>query len=155
MYEIKIGEGVGDIRLGMQMDDVRRLFDDLQTVTETPYGYPCEMTYDYNDEFQIYYDQSGCVNFIMCLDVEALSMDGEKFTENNSVWGLYQWVHRKDPEVTVQSDGFYSDALGFGVTLGEEEPLEFCGGERLFDIIDSVQITVKDFWKNEPKGNDE
>lgn len=155
MYEIKIGESVGDVKLGMHKEQVRRLFDDLQEFKETPYGYPYEVTYDSNDSFQFSYDKSGCVDFIMCLDVQKLTMDGESFAENNSVWGLYQWVHKKDPEVNVQSDGFYSDALGFGVTLGEEEQLGFCGGERLFDIIDSVQITVKDFWKNEPHTNNE
>ena len=155
MYEIKIGEGVGDVKLGMHMDDVRRLFDDLQELRETPYGYPYEVTYDYNDEFQFSYDKSGCVDFIICLDVQKLTMDGENFIENNTVWGLFQWVHKQDPGVVVESDGFYSDALGFGVTLGEEEELEYCGTDRLFDIIDSVQITVKDFWKNEPKPADD
>ncbi|MBP1538216.1 MAG: hypothetical protein ILA17_10130 [Ruminococcus sp.] len=155
MYEVKIGEGVGDVKLGMHMDDVRRLFDDLKEYKETPYGYPYEVTYDSNDTFQISYDQSGCVDFIICTDVEKLTMDGESFTGNNSLWGLFQWVHKRDPQVEISSDGFCSDALGFGVTLGEEEQLEFCGTQRLFDIIDSIQITVKDFWKNEPKPDDE
>ncbi len=44
MFDIKLGEGVGDIKLGMHMHDVRALFDDLQTVTDTPYGYPYEVT---------------------------------------------------------------------------------------------------------------
>ena len=155
MYEVKIGEGVGDVKLGMHMDDVRRLFDDLKEYKETPYGYPYEVTYDSNDTFQISYDQSGCVDFIICTDVEKLTMDGESFTENNSLWGLFQWVYKRDPQVEISSDGFCSDALGLGVTLGEEEQLEFCGTQRLFDIIDSIQITVKDFWKNEPKPDDE
>ena len=43
----------------------------------------------------------------------------------------------------------------YEVKIGEEEQLEFCGTQRLFDIIDSIQITVKDFWKNEPKPDDE
>ncbi len=155
MYEVKIGEGVGDVKLGMHMDDVRRLFDDLKEYKETPYGYPYEVTYDSNDTFQISYDQSGCVDFIICTDVEKLTMDGESFTENNSLWGLFQWVYKRDPQVEISSDGFCSDALGLGVTLGEQEQLEFCGAQRLFDIIDSIQITVKDFWKNEPKPDDE
>jgi len=155
MYEVKIGEGVGDVKLGMHMDDVRRLFDDLKEYKETPYGYPYEVTYDSNDTFQISYDQSGCVDFINCTDVEKLTMDSESFTENNSLWGLFQWVYKRDPQVEISSDGFCSDALGLGVTLGEEEQLEFCGTQRLFDIIDSIQITVKDFWKNEPKPDDE
>jgi len=155
MYELKIGEGIGDIKLGMPMNEVRKLFDDLDETTETPYGYPYEVTYDSNDTFQIYYDCNGCVDFIMCFDVSQLTMDGDDFVENNSVWGLFQWVYKKDPDVRIESDGFCSDALGFGVTLGGEEPLEFCGRERLFDIIDSVQVTVKDYWKNEPKPSDD
>lgn len=155
MFDIKLGEGVGDIKLGMHMHDVRALFDDLKEYKETPYGYPYEVTYDSNDTFQISYDQSGCVDFINCTDVEKLSMDGEKFTENNSLWGLFRWVQKQDPDVKTDSDGFCSDALGFGVTLGDCEPLEYCCGERLFDMIECVQLTVKDFWKNEPHPDDD
>ena len=46
-----IGEGIGDVKLGMPLDKIRKLFDDLEENTKTLYRYPYEVTYVKRDCF--------------------------------------------------------------------------------------------------------
>ncbi len=140
-YEIKIGIGVGDIKLGMNRQDVKLLFDDFKEYKEVPYGYDREVISDYNDDFMVYYDVQNNVNFILCTNPENFELNGNKLTDY-TLEELYSIVKEMDPEVDITDEGFTSDNLGFGISI------EIDDDEN--EAIESVQIAVRDFWKNEP-----
>ena len=60
-YEIKLGEAIGDIKIGMPRSEVKKLFKNLKEWTELPYGYTHVIQYDINDDFQIVYDEDNCL----------------------------------------------------------------------------------------------
>ena len=140
-YEIKIRIGVGDIKLGMNRQDIKLLFDDFKECKEVPYGYDREVISDYNDDFMVYYDVQNNVNFILCTNPENLEFNGNKLIDY-TLEELYSIVKEMDSDVDITDEGFTSDNLGFGIST------EIDDDEN--EAIESVQIAVKDFWKNEP-----
>lgn len=145
MYEILIGESIGNVKLGMTREQVAVLFENLEEVVERPFGYDFDVIFNYTDDFIISYDRSGLVNFICCTSPGKLTLKHSKV----SLWQLFYYTKSLDADLDIDKLGFISNLLGFGVSvnsIGEEK-----GNEIIYDAIESVQVAVSDFWKNEPK----
>ena len=141
LYEIKIGEAIGKAKIGMKRDEVRSLFDDLEEWRETPYGYDHEVVYDSNDEFQIYYDENDCVNFILCTAMDEMSMDGKKLNEDLFYDDLLAAAQELTSDIVEDEVGFTSNQLGFGACAyyDEDEPDDVVQ-------VENVQVAVKNYW---------
>ena len=142
MHELKIGKSIGKVALGMKRSEVQQLFDDLTEDREIPFGSEQEIVSDSNDEFMISYNGEECVDFILCMVPDQLEIDGESL-KSCTVWSLYAQLKDLDPDMEMDSEGFISNLLGFGVST------ETCYDEedRAYDLIQSVQVAVKDYWK--------
>ncbi|MBR5230628.1 MAG: hypothetical protein IKW00_00070 [Clostridia bacterium] len=142
MYELKIGRSIGKVALGMKRCEVQQLFDDLTEDREIPFGCEQEIVSDSNSEFVISYNGDECVDFILCMVPDKLELQGESL-KDYTVWSLYTRLKELDPDMETDSEGFISNLLGFGIsteTCYDEE-------ERAYDLIQSVQVAVKDYWK--------
>ena len=144
-YAITMGKSVGNIRLGMSREEVQSLLSDLKEWVEKPYGYDREVLSDFNDDFMISYDENNNVDFILCTNPQSVSLNDYLISEY-SVWELYAVIRDLTDDTEVDETGFLSNSLGFGMTVSGETAED----GSPYDVIDSVQVAVKDFWKNEP-----
>jgi len=144
MYELKIGEGIGQIRLGMNRSEVLTVFNDLTEQREIPYGYDREIVSDCNADFMIYYDAEDRVEFILCISPEKVEYCGRALSDH-TIWGLYVKLKEEDAAIDADGEGFVSNHLGFGISI------ETCydENERAYDLIQSVQVAVKNYWNSE------
>ena len=144
-HEIVIGKSVGKIKLGMPRQEVRSIYADFVEHRETPYGYDCEVISDCNDDFQIFYDENGAVEFILCMSPEKLIMNGQRLNKDVVYQDLLHIV-KKSNDVDEDEEGFTCDSLGFGVCFTEDDDGTI--------LIESVQIVKKIFGKmslNKPR----
>ena len=126
----------------MTRQEVYGMYNDLVECKETPFGYDHEMIYDYNDDFQIFYDKDGLVEFILCMNPEKMVIYGKHLNEEITYQDLLN-IAKKAHDVDEDNEGFTCDSLGFGVCFTEND--------NGILLIDNVQVVKKDFWKNEPR----
>lgn len=141
IYEIIIGEAIGNIKIGMKRDEVKQLLADLDEYKEIPFGYTDEVVYDCNEDFQIMYDKNDCVNFILCTSPEKLSLADKMLNTDISYDDILSIAKHSATDVDEDGVGFVSNRLGFGVCFDTEDDEQV--------RIESVQIAAKDFWKDE------
>ncbi|MBQ0065646.1 MAG: hypothetical protein KBT48_07750 [Firmicutes bacterium] len=139
IYEIKLGEAIGDIKIGMPRSEVKALFKNLKEWTELPYGYTHVIQYDINDDFQIVYDENNCVSFILCTSPEKTTLNGKSIGEYTYI-DLLSEIQQLDDCLEEDGEGFVSNALGFGANIGMDDEKEY---------VESIQVAVKNFWESE------
>ncbi len=141
MYEIIIGKAIGNVRIGMKRDEVRKLFDNLEEWRETPYGFDYEVVYDSNDEFQIYYDQNDCVNFVLCTAMDDMSLDGKVLNDELFYDDILENAKEMASDIEEDEVGFTSNQLGFGACAYYDED-----EEDEVARVESIQVAVKNYW---------
>lgn len=137
MYELILGESLGNIKIGMSREDVKKVLGNYDSWTETPFGYDHEVIYDRNDDFMISYDMDGVVSYINCDKIEKIAYLGKPlstYTYNE----FLSMISKLDSNMEIDEYGFISDTLGFGVCI------EFNDEDEAY--IDNIQVVKKGFW---------
>lgn len=140
MYELLLGESLGNIKIGMKQEDVKIILGNCESWIETPYGYNREVKYDSNDDFIITYDIDGIVNYINCQKIEKIMYCGKPLS-------LYTYreflsiISELDTNMEEDEYGFTSDTLGLGVCIEYNDE-----GEA---YLDNIQVVKKGFWQED------
>lgn len=137
MYELLLGESLGDIKIGMKRENVKNILGNYESWIETPYGYDHEVKYDRNDDFMISYDMDGVVNYINCYNIEKIAYRGKSLS-SYTYRELLSIISELDSSIEKDEYGFISDTLGFGVCI------EFNDEDEAY--IDNIQVVKKGFW---------
>ena len=111
---------------------------------ETPFGYDHEVVYDSNDEFQVSYDENGCVNFILCNAEDGMSLNGKVLNDEIFFEDVLAIAKEAASDVEEDEVGFTSNQLGFGACAYYDED-----DEDEVARIESIQVAVKNYWRGQ------
>ena len=147
-YDVVIGQGIGPIQLGMPCEEAEALLGEYEPNNFQPYGRDYTIHEDISEDFIVSYDKAQKVNFICFTNSgnAALTLDGEPLSEW-SCCELFIKFHELDPEMEFDSEGFTSDALGFGMTFRSETLTDENSRAYTCDVVDTLQVATKNYWK--------
>ncbi len=147
-YKIIIGESIGDIRLGMTSREAQARLVEYKENNYQPYGGSRMVHESISEDFIVSYNEHDRVDFI-CFNnfTEAMVTLDDLPLSEIGCFELFTKIHDLDPEAEVDSEGFISNALGFGVTFVTESLTDSNGREHICEMFDTLQVVTKDFWK--------
>jgi hypothetical protein len=115
--EIKPKTGIGPIKLGMSMDQVKSVVKNCKPFKKTPTA--PNITFDCGGKLHIHFDRSGKV-----IEIEAFNGSGASYKGQNLFNGSYAkavyFLKRHDPSISIKRDEAVSKKLGIRLwTRGE------------------------------------
>lgn len=124
--EIHPNKGVGPIRFGMTVEEVRRVMG----CKPTPFRKSPQSAYEtdsFNDTIHVYYRSPGVCDAIECFPPAEVTYQSNRFFER-AFAEVREWLLNLDPQAKIEADGLTSFLLGIALYApaikAPEEPIE-------------------------------